>query len=160
MNVLEVISKAAKITGANPDDEHLLTAYNLVEQELAGYFFPLATIDKVFGVDDDKIYYNSLHNQAIVIKEISDAKGGSVKFRDLPEYIKISKNYDGKIFYVRYYRMPRLKVIEDASEYNARYHDLMVLGVCAEYWLISGMYEQAKRYSDAYMTAIKKFKII
>jgi hypothetical protein len=160
MTVREVISKVAKITGAKPDDEHLLTAYNLVEQELAGYFFPLATIDKVFFVDDDKIYYNKLHNQAIVIKEISDAKGGSVKFKELPEYIKIKKNYDGKTFYVRYYRMPRLKVIEDASEYNARYYDLMVLGVCAEYWLINGMYEVAKTYSDAYTTAIKKFKII
>lgn len=159
MTVREVISKVAKITGAKPDDEHLLTAYNLVEQELAGYFFPLATIDKVFGVDD-KIYYNSLHNQAIVIKEISDARGGSVKFRDLPEYIKISKNYDGKTFYVRYYRMPRLKVIEDVSEYNARYYDLMVLGVCAEYWTLNGVYDIAEMYSEAYSRAIKNFKII
>lgn len=157
MIVKEVIEKSAELLGIELTDENterLLTSYNLVENELAMYYFPLRLVDKLL-VQYNKIKYAELSEQAWRIINVLDFQNDEVKFRLYPEYIELKKNYNWHYFFVLYNYVPKEKLIYDNCEYNADKEDLIKYGVCAEYCLANGDYEQASFWQGKYKNLIK-----
>jgi hypothetical protein len=157
MQVKEIIELSALLLDIKLTDDirkDLVRCYNLVEQELATDYFPILEVEKFFNVED-KIYYKDFSRNAYMIKGIQDFRGDSVSFRLTPEYIKLSKNYDGGTFFVKYYYIPEEKELYSTCTYGAEYISILKYGVAAEYCLMHGNFEQAKIYSDKYKERIK-----
>lgn len=158
MKVKEVIEKSAELLGIELTEENtatLLDCYNLVENELATDYFPLRTVDKVI-INENKIKYAELKNKACRILNIQDFQNEEVKFKLFPEYIELAKNYNGHYFFVRYNYIPKKKAIKDNCEYDGKMQQVLKYGVCAEYCLIKGNFEQSYVWSEKYKSGIKE----
>lgn len=158
MTVKEVIEKSAELLGIELTDENtesLLTAYKIVENELAFDYFPLRAVDKVL-IKGKQIRYEELKNKAWRIMNVQDFQNDEVKYRLYPEYIELAKNYNGHYFFVRYNYIPKEKSIEDNCDYDGRYEQVLKYGVCVEYCLAQGNFELASIFNDKYKSLIKE----
>ena len=157
MRVSEVIELSALLLEVELTYEvknDLLNCYNLVVHELATDYFPILEADKFFNVDD-KIYFKDFSRKAYFIKGVQDFRGDKVDYKIYPEYIELTKNYDGGTFFVKYYYIPAEKDLYSTCTYGAEYISIIKYGIAAEYCLQQGNFELAKIYSDKYKERIK-----
>lgn len=159
MTVKEIIETSAELLGVELTEETtqtLLHCYNLVENELAVDYFPLLTMDKVV-VKENKIKYADLKKNAWRILKVQDYQNDEVKYTIFPEYIEIKKNYNGHLFFVKYYYTPEEKTICHNCSYDGRMKQVLKYGVCAEYCTMKGDFEFAGKFTDKYKRAIKRW---
>ena len=157
MKVKEVIELSAELLGIELTDENtawLLECYNLVENELAMDYFPLRSVDKLL-VQDNKIKYAELSKKAWRIMGVCDENSKEVKYKLYPQYMTIDKKYNGKYCFVRYAYVPKEKELDGISDFNkCMFEDIFRYGVCAEYCLANGEFEQASVWNGKYKKAI------
>lgn len=160
MTVRKVIELSAELLGVELTEENtatLLDCYNLVENELATDYFPLRTVDKVL-IKENKINYANLQRQAYRIMGVCDENSKEVKYKIYPQYMTIDKKYNGKYCLVRYAYVPKEKKIDDISEFDeGMFKDTLKYGVCAEYCILQGDYEQSSLWTEKYKKEINMY---
>ncbi len=160
MQVREVIKESAELLGVELTDENLeywLNAYNNVENELAIDYFPLKSVDNVL-ITENKVKYGDLQRKAWRIMSVHDCDNHELKYKLYPTYMAFSKKDNGKNCFVRYCYVPQEKTIDGISEFDEGvFKDTLKYGVCAEYCLLQGDYEQASFWTKRYKKEINMY---
>ena len=160
MTVRKVIELSAELLGVELTEENtatLLDCYNLVENELAMDYFPLRTVDKVL-IKENKIKYADLQRKARRIMGVHDCDNHELKYKLYPTYIAFPKKDNGQNCFVRYCYVPQEKTIDGISEFDeGLFKDILKYGVCAEYCLLQGDFEQAGLWTEKYKKAINMY---
>lgn len=166
MKVKDVILKAAAEIGvleqatasfaggtANTDKETatLLRCFNLVENEVALDYLPLRAediLESPLGV----VRFAELSNTPARILSVTDEWGNPLKFKLFPDFLKTQA---GKIV-VLYTYSPKEKTADEDSDFSLFVGErALAFGVCAEYFLACGLYEQAAVWDAKYKDALK-----
>lgn len=160
MQVREVIKESAELLGIELTDKNLefwLNAYNYVENELAMYYFPLKAVDKMI-ITENKIKYVDLQRNAWRIMGVHDYDNHELKYKLYPTYMAFPEKDNGKNCFVRYCYVPQEKTIDGISEFDEGvFKDTLKYGVCAEYFLGKGDYEQASLWTEKYKREINMY---
>lgn len=152
MTVKEVIKKSTNILGVELTDEtknELVECYNEYERNLARYYMPLRKVDKIV-IEGYKIMYEQLTYPIYRLLAVYDFQNDIVEHKLFTDRIELRKNYEGAYFFVKYNYLPVAKTIKDECENDCRYRrkDMLVYGVCAEYYERHEMYKQAAEFSQ------------
>lgn len=135
------------------ETECLLTAYQLVESELALDYFPLTSAE-TFENTDGEIPFVSFEKDPVRILRVRAFDGGEeVPFTLYADRIAV----EGKVV-VEYRYAPKMKGVEDTCEVGQRVtKHMLVYGVAGNYLTAVGEYVQAsvweKKYKKAIVTA-------
>ncbi len=166
MKVKEVLEWAAVELGVNDsvqtyldggssdigklETERLLTAYNLVENELALDYFALVAIE-TFENADGAIAFTAFANDPVRILSVkNEKKGEDVAFTTYLDHLAVQ----GKVV-VAYRYAPKAKGVEDDCEIGERVtKHMLVYGVVANYLASVGEYGQASVWEKKYKRAI------
>ncbi len=130
----------------------LLQCFNVVENELALDYLPLYCEDEVES-QTGKIFFSNLSRTAVRILRVRGEGGRKVEYQLFPSYISIPEQ--GK-FTVAYTYAPNEKGVLDTSDYALQASErLIALGMCVEYCLRSGLYQEANVWDVKYKDALK-----
>lgn len=147
-------------TAQHPRLKLLVKCANLVIKEIVTDYIPLIETEET-ETSDGKINYEKLLHRVLEILSVKDMKTGiSTNFRMNPtECILENKNIQKAE--VRYSYLPvDIDIDEQCPVSPLVSAKTLALGICAEYSLIEGMYEQSVMYSDRFKedmrTAIRK----
>ncbi|MDE6614740.1 MAG: hypothetical protein K2K24_04440 [Clostridia bacterium] len=134
----------------HPKLNTLLRCANIVIKEIATDYLPLTSTEQV-EVKDGKISYDSLSRRVLEVLSVKDANT-EIKslFRHTPSCLELD-NKNIKKADVRYNYMPTDAGIDDECPVSPLVSAKTVaMGVCSEFCLIEGMYEQSVMFSDRY----------
>ena len=158
MTVKEVIKSSAELLGIELTDENIeywLNAYNNVENELAMDYFHLRSADKVL-IKENKIKYSDLGKNAWRIMGVYDCNNHDLMYKLCPTYIGFAKKENEKYCFVCYCYVPQEKDIDDISDFDVgMFKDILKYGVCSEYCLVQGKFEEAKIWDSKYKNLIE-----
>ena len=127
----------------------LVRLTNLVISELSSTYIPVVKIEPI-NAKNGKVYYAELSERALKIKRVLDSIGNSVEFTVDVEYFTVK----GNAKQVEYEYLPSNYGLEEEIGYTEKDLPIRVLsyGVCAEYCICEGQFNQAvmwhKRYAD------------
>ncbi len=173
MTIKEIINSTAKIVGRkdvvdylnlgtqNSTDtletvNKLVSLLNMIIGELAGTFIPMVKTETV-TVTDGKIYFKDLNLQPL---EILDVYEGEIplKFIHYPEYIKVK----GSTVTVKYSCVPPVYDIDSTVDYSETdiSKTALIYGLCAEYCICSGAFDEAVLWHDRYVDCVKETRKI
>lgn len=160
MTVRKVIEESAELLGVEFTDKNLefwLNAYNNVENELSMDYFPLRAVDKVL-ITENKVKYGDLKRTAWRIMGVHDCDNHELKYKLYPTYMAFAKKDNGKHCFVRYCYVPKEKKIDGISEFDEGvFKNTLKYGVCAEYCLVQGDFEQASLLTERYKKVINMY---
>lgn len=124
---------------------------NLVVGELAGTFIPMVKREKV-TTKNEKITYASLNERCIRVIAVYDLEGNELSMSRTPEYIKV---YQDKVI-VEYEYSPPMYDLESEIGYKESDITMTALsyGLCAEYSISIGNFEQAVMWHERYVNSI------
>lgn len=154
MLVKDLIDRAIELLGieaSKTDRLLLLNSYNLIEVELAMDYLPL-TKSEVIQMCDSKIYYSDFSKNPIRVKGVFVAPQVSAKYHSFPEYIAVISAANSAV--VDYSYIPDQKKEGDISDYADSCKLLFEYGICSEYCLQIGDYEQASIWNSRYSNQI------
>lgn len=134
---------------------------NIMLTEIAQEYLPLTDECEVTA-KNGVFSYEELPRKVSRILSVKDEKGNKVNFRQRSFSCKVTK--DGRLK-VEYRYLPAEAVCgEDCDVDPAVSEKTLALGACAEYCMISGMYEQsegfAERFRDDMRAAIRPVKSV
>ncbi len=147
-------------TAQHPKLKLLVKCANLVIQEIAAEYAPLLEEERV-DVDDGKIFLENLLHKSAQIRKVVDADSGlESNFYLTPTHCAVA-NKDMRRADVLYSYAPLEVDIEEECPISPTVGaKTLALGICAEYSMICGMYEQSVMYSDRFKedmrTAVRK----
>ena len=160
MTVRKVIEESSELLGVELTDKNLefwLNAYNNVENELAKDYFPLRTLDKVL-ITENKVKYGDLQRKARRIMGVHDCDNHELKYKLYTTYMAFPKKDNGQNCFVRYCYVPQETTIDGISEFDeGLFKDILKYGVCAEYCLLQGDFEQAGLWTEKYKKEINMY---
>lgn len=132
------------------ETERLLTAYNLVENELALDYFALLA-KETFENADGAIAFTAFANDPVQVLSVESVeKGEDVAFSIYIDHLEV----EGKVV-VAYRYAPKTKDVEDDCEIAERVtKHMLVFGVVANYLASVGEYGQASAWEKKYKSAI------
>lgn len=169
MTVREVIALSASLLGredlkeqalsgkAEGELEALVRCFHLVENEIALDYFPLKRTEEV-AVRDGRIYYSALSSAPVNVHRITSG-GRVISFTLLPEYAEL-KGQAARAE-VLYSYIPSEKGIDGVSDFSGRISArLMAFGVCAEFCLARGRYDEAEMWEKRYREALRAANIL
>ena len=120
---------------------------NIMLTEIAQEYLPLADECEVTA-ENGAFGYEKLPRKVCRIMSVKDERGDKVDFRQRPFSCKVAKNGRLKVEY-RY--LPAEAVNgEDCDVDPAVSEKTLALGVCAEYCMINGMYEQSEGFAERF----------
>lgn len=154
MLVKDLIDRTIELLGidaSKTDRLLLLNSYNLIETELALDYLPL-TKSEVIQIEDSKIYYSDFGKQPIRVTGVFVAPQVSAKYHLFPEYISVISAANSAV--VDYSYIPDRKKESDTSDYADSCKLLFEYGICSEYCLQIGDYEQAAMWHSHYSRQI------
>ena len=132
------------------ETERLLTAYNLVENELALDYFPLIATQTFENVDG-KIPFALFENDPVCVLRVTTADGG----QDVPFALYIERLETEGTVVVEYRYAPQAKDAESDCEIGEKVtKHMLVYGVAANYLAAIGEYGQASVWEKKYKKAI------
>ena len=147
-------------TAQHPKLKLLVKCANLVIKEIATEYVPLIEEETV-EVQDGKISFEGLMHKVGQIRKVQDAVSGiRSNFYNTPTHCKLLN--DGvKRAKIAYSYIPLdIDIEDDCPLPPVVSAKTLALGICAEYSMISGMYEQSVMYSDRFKqdmrTAVRK----
>ena len=146
-------------TAHHPKLKLLVKCANLVIKEIATEYVPLIEEETVEVVDGN-ISYEGLMHRVAEVRKVEDIDSGlTSQFYCAPTHCKV-KNDMKKARIVYSYIPLDIDIEEDCPLSPAVSAKTLALGICAEYSMISGMYEQSVMYSDRFKqdmrTAVRK----
>ncbi len=129
----------------------LLRCFERVENELALDYLPLLAEDEVVS-GTGVVNYADLKKPAARILCVENEWGESLKYKLFPTYLKTTA---GKLKIIYAYA-PRVKTIEEASEYDTLVSKrLLVYGMAAEYLLAVGELNGARLWDKKYKEGVQ-----
>ncbi len=146
-------------TAQHPRLKLLVKCANLVIKEIATDYIPLTETETV-SVEDNRISYEKLLHRVLEVLSVKDAKTGiASNFKMNPTECVLANTISEAE--IKYSYIPVDTEIDEQCPVSplvsAR---TLALGICAEYSLIEGMYEQSVMYSDRFKedmrTAVRK----
>ncbi|MDE7336795.1 MAG: hypothetical protein K2N32_01620 [Clostridia bacterium] len=128
----------------------LMRCANIVLKEIATDYLPLAAEEAV-DVKDGRISYDAFSRRLLEALVVKDANTETkTVFRHTPSALEI-KNKDIKRANVKYNYMPMDAGLDDECQISPLVSEKTVaMGVCSEFSLIEGMYEQSVMFSERY----------
>ena len=134
----------------HPKLNTLLRCANIVIKEIATDYLPLTEQEQV-EVKDGRINYDSLSYRVLEVLSVKNAKTDAKSlFRHTPSCLELV-NKDIQLADVKYNYMPIDVGIDDECPISPLVSAKTVaMGVCSEFCLIEGMYEQSVMFSDRY----------
>ena len=144
----------------HPKLDALVRCANIVIKEIATDYLPLISYEQV-EVKDGKISYDALAYRAIEVLSVRDADTDIKSvFRHTPSYIQLV-NKDMKRADVKYYYIPKDVGLDDECPLSPQVSaKTAAMGVCSEFCLIEGLYEQsivfADRFKDDLRSAVRR----
>ena len=159
-DVVEYINGSVQNIGEQtmPTINLMVNLINLVISELSATFIPMINSETV-NVENGKIYYSKLKENAIKIINVYDTDGRELSAKYTAEYIDVA---GGKVI-VEYEYAPSNYGLTDTIGYSAKDVSLSTLayGLIAEYSISQGCFDEAvmwhKRCVEA-VTAMRKMK--
>ncbi|MDE6189749.1 MAG: hypothetical protein K2G37_05640 [Clostridia bacterium] len=135
---------------AQPKLATLVRCANIVLKEIASDYLPLAVNERV-EVKDGKISYDSLSHRALEVLSVKNADTDvRSNFRHTPSAIDV-ENCDMKRADVKYYYTPKDVSVEEECPISPLVSAKTVaMGVCSEFSLIEGLYEQSVVFADRF----------
>ncbi|MBQ8407210.1 MAG: hypothetical protein IJY38_04750 [Clostridia bacterium] len=153
MGILDRVKGAYDNGTANQDEEvqALLKCFHLVENEVALDYIPLRAEDTLIS-PSGTVRFSELALKPVRIISVTDEWGNSLKFKLFHDFLKTEA---GKIK-ILYSYLPMEKDAFGESDFQLLLSErALSFGVCAEYCLLSGLYEQANVWQNKYKDAIK-----
>ncbi len=134
------------------DVESLITAYNLVADEVATTYQKLVFTEE-FVVEKGRLTYDKFKFSPLSILSVKNLKGKDVSCKIL--HTEIKTNEDKLI--VEYSYTPDKKGLLDECDFSKSQIKERVLayGIATEFCLIKGMYEEGALWHDKYTTSLK-----
>ena len=147
-------------TAQHPKLKLLVKCANLVIKEIVGEYLPLIEEEEV-EVKDGKIYFEGLIHKVLDVRKVEDLDSGLASdFYCAPTYCKILNDGVKRARVVYTYTPLDIDIEEECPLPPVVGAKTLALGICAEYSMISGMYEQSVTYSDRFKedmrTAVRK----
>ncbi len=147
-------------TAQHPKLKLLVKCANLVIKEIAAEYVPLIEEETV-RVVDGKISFEGLMHKIAEVRKVQDALSGLTSdFYNTPTHCKLLNDGVKKARIVYSYLPLDIDIEDDCPLPPAVGAKTLALGICAEYSMISGMYEQSLMYSDRFKqdmrTAVRK----
>ncbi len=137
-------------TAQHPRLKLLVKCANLVIKEIATDYIPLTETEEV-EIDNGNISYEKLLHRVLEILSVKNVKNGIyTNFRMNPTEC-VLENKDIKKALVKYTYLPvDIEIDEQCPISPIISAKTLALGICAEYSLIEGMYEQSVMYSERF----------
>ncbi len=130
----------------------LINAANLVNSEISSEYFPLLKEEKI-KTNNSIVEYVALSERLLDVVSVKDAGGDNVRYKLFPTYLKV-KN-DGEYTIVYQYLPPRLEYHSELP-YDIKISErLFALGICSEYCLLNGMYDESVMFDKKYREALR-----
>lgn len=130
----------------------LMRAANLVVSEIASEYFPLLKEENI-ETENGIIEYTTLSERLLDVISLKNSSGENVRFKLFPTYLKTR---EGGEFTLTYQYMPPTLDVTSALPYDIKISPrLFALGICSEYCLLSGMYEEGVMFDKKYREAIR-----
>ena len=147
-------------TAQHPKLKLLVKCANLVIKEIATEYVPLIEEETV-DVVDGNINYEGLTRKVAEVRKVEDIDSGlASKFYCAPTHCKVLNDGVKRAKIVYSYIPLDIDIEEDCPLSPVVSAKTLALGICAEYSMISGMYEQSVMYSDRFKqdmrTAVRK----
>lgn len=160
MTMKEITALAETLLGLNPSssdeesalrEKELLTAANLVVNELSSEYLPLIRTETQ-DARGGKIYYSALNEQPIeilAVRRVGEER--RAEYRVMPVYLSLQNG----TYEVEYRYYPKEKTANDICDYDETRLPKRVIayGTAAEYCLMQGRYGECalwdKRYKDS-----------
>ena len=134
-------------TGENEEVVNiLLYCINATEDELARYYFPLKSVERLFSIDK-KFDFSLFSHTPVKILGVKSG-GREIRFSLFPNYFET----EAADIEVSYLYVPQKKGMNDESEFG----NLTSLGAAAEYCLICGETSIAEVWESRYRAAIDR----
>lgn len=153
VKVKTLLIQAAKEMGWKPLDETLevlLSCFNHVESELSVDHFPILESEQV-ETDSGIVAFMDLKYHVIRFRAVYSCDlGKQQSYRLYPTYIKTK----GGTLLVQYLRFTEQKKMDDYSDYELKYYNVLLAGTKAECCLSTGEYEDAEKYTAEYKRLI------
>ena len=126
---------------------------NLVISELAGSYIMMKKT-QTLTANKGKIYYKDLNEKVLKILAVKDTLGKEIAFKDKFEYAEIS----AEKAVVTYAYMPANYDISSEIGYSEEQVQpkLLAMGVCAEYCVVKGRFDEAVMWHERYVQAISE----
>lgn len=158
MKVEEVINAALAYLGENDYDagkdkaqddkiKLLERCVNIMLTEIAQEYLPLVDEFEVVA-ENNKFSYEQIPRRVSRIVSVKDKDGNKISFRQRSFSCNVDVNGRLKIAYR--YLPSQVKIGEDCDVDPAVSEKTLALGVCAEYSMISGMYEQSEGFAERF----------
>ncbi len=137
-------------TAQHPKLKLLVKCANLVIKEIAGEYLPLIE-EEVVDVKDGRFSFESMLHKVCEIRAVVDEQSGLASdFYHSPTHCVLT-NKDVQRARVKYSYIPLdIDIEEECPLPPLVSAKTLALGICAEYSMISGMYEQSVMYSDRF----------
>ncbi len=157
VDLIDYLSKGVceDIESAKRDINSLVNCYNNIENEIALDFIKLKNLEQLL-TEDGKIFYSSLSKTPVEIVKVYDKNRNEQKFEIYADYLMTEK---GNLT-LEYAYSPVKKDLTSTSEYTLQVGmHLLVYGVCAEFSIVSGAFDQASYWDKRYKRAIGQLSI-
>jgi hypothetical protein len=148
MKVSEIITRASNELNVELSDDNitrLLGCFDMVYEELAVDYFPLTDEAGIPVKDEGFVFYDDFPKKPMRILDVGLMKKSS--YRLMPDRIVIKDMANGGYVKITYEYIPDLKGMDDDIEYPDFVRDTLIFGVCSEYCMQEGLWEQAYRFS-------------
>ncbi|MDE5756090.1 MAG: hypothetical protein K2I23_03290 [Clostridia bacterium] len=147
-------------TAQHPKLKLLVKCANLVIKEIATEYVPLIE-EEIVEVNGGKISYDALLHKVAEVRKVQDVdRGLTSNFYCVPTHCKVLNDGVKKARIVYSYIPLDIDIEDDCPLPPVVSAKTLALGICAEYSMISGMYEQSVMYSDRFKqdmrTAVRK----
>ena len=170
MLVKEIIEATASIVGRKDVSDYLslgkesseetlstvnklVGLLNMIIGELAGTFIQMIEREKVTA-KDGKIYYTDLSQQPIEILKVFLADGNEIGYSQTAEFISVNNNSSLIVEYA--YLPPSYDVNSKIGSFETDIpKSLLIYGLCAEYCICTGAFDEAVLWHDRYVDAVK-----
>lgn len=137
-------------TAQHPKLKLLVKCANLMIKEIASEYVPLIEEETV-DVVDGKIDYDVLVHKVNEVRKVEDlASGLTTNFYHTPTHCKLQNEGIKRAKIVYSYVPLDIDIADDCPLPPQVSPKTLALGICAEYSMISGMYEQSVMYSDRF----------
>lgn len=169
MLVKEIIEATASVVGRKDVSEYLslgkecsedtlstvnklVGLLNMIIGELAGTFIQMIEREKVTAIGG-KIYYTALSYQPIEILKVRLADGTEVEYSQTAEFIKVNSE---SVIVEYAYLPPSYDVNSKIGSFETDIpKSLLIYGLCAEYSICTGAFDEAVLWHDRYVDAVK-----
>lgn len=170
MTVKEIIDATANVVGRKDVSEYLNNAkkesedtlltvnklvslLNMILSELAGTFIPMIKSENVF-VNNGRVYFTDLSCKALEILRVLSPNGREINYKQTAEFISVSAD---KVI-IEYSFVPPTYDLTSTIGYTEREvsKSTLIYGLCAEYCVCTGAFDEAVLWHDRYVEAVKE----